>query len=286
MRVSSLSDDRVLGLLSRYFIPCWASRDAYQLEASRAEQEELLRIDRSRLRQKLEGGNVCVYILAPDGEVAATLPVQRAYRPENLLPFLEKLIKDQGIQPRSPETIRATRTPPREAARPHSDGGLLLHVFTRLEDAGPNRGVSQDWVDLTAVEWLAFVPPPDARPETAWKVSPTIANKLYQCFYPPGPHWSSADSKVASGNLTARVVSVTAQKIIVKLTGSLELIYPARGLKADGRVTARVVGVIHCDPARKVITNFSLVSEEAEHVWYWQGKPQPRKMAVAVENAQ
>ena len=31
MRVSSLSNERIQGLVSRYFVPAWISRDNYQL---------------------------------------------------------------------------------------------------------------------------------------------------------------------------------------------------------------------------------------------------------------
>jgi hypothetical protein len=91
MRVSSLSDERVIALLTRYFVPAWLSRDRYQLEpVSQAEKEELLRIDRERGRRGLRGGTVCVFLVAPDGAVLATQPVQQASDPENLARFLER----------------------------------------------------------------------------------------------------------------------------------------------------------------------------------------------------
>jgi hypothetical protein len=41
MRVSSLSDEKVINLLTKYFIPVWVSRDHYQLAApSDAEKDE------------------------------------------------------------------------------------------------------------------------------------------------------------------------------------------------------------------------------------------------------
>src|SRR5437588_11420983 len=100
MRVSSLSDERVIALVSRYFVPVWLSRDHYQAgQVTPAEHEEVLRMDRDRQHRGLKGGSVCVYILAPDGAVTATMPVQQAHKPENLVPFLERIGAQQNRPP-------------------------------------------------------------------------------------------------------------------------------------------------------------------------------------------
>ena len=83
MRVSSLSDPRVIALLSKYFVPSWVSRDFYQLEGDHQEEKtEIDRLDRDRRNRGLKGGNVCVYIVAPNGDVVAAQPVQLACKPE------------------------------------------------------------------------------------------------------------------------------------------------------------------------------------------------------------
>ncbi len=64
MRASSLSDERVIELVSRYFVPAWLSRDNYQLGArSDAERAEIRRIDLDKRKRGLNGGTVCVYLL-------------------------------------------------------------------------------------------------------------------------------------------------------------------------------------------------------------------------------
>src|SRR3954453_19062092 len=108
MRVSSLSDERGIALLTRYFVPAWLSRDHYQLgPASQAEREELLRLDRERARRGLRGGTVCVFVVAPDGSRPPTQPVQQACRPENLVPLLDRVVEREGLRPRSPAAARA-----------------------------------------------------------------------------------------------------------------------------------------------------------------------------------
>ena len=99
MRVSSLSDRRVIELISKYFVPAWVSRDFYQLDGdNNDEKAEVARLDGERRKRGLEGGTVCVFIVAPNGDVLATQRVQLAFKPENLIPFLQKIIADQKLK--------------------------------------------------------------------------------------------------------------------------------------------------------------------------------------------
>jgi hypothetical protein len=283
MRVSSLSDDRVIRLLTQYFVPVWVSRDHYQLAPpSKAEQDELLRLDRDRRQRRLEGGTVSVFLVAPDGTVAGSQPVQLAYKPENLVPFLEKYIKEGGVRPRDPAAARATAAP-RPQARAKAEGGLLLTVRTRFDGKGPNRGVGRDRVELAPAEWAALLPAGDARPGSSWQVPREVADKFFGLFYPPLPHWDAKDSKVVSGSLTATAVSVSAREVQVKLAGAVDLLYPYTGKATDGRVKAKLVGVMRYHPGRRAITSFVLVSDEASYVWHWEDRPQPGTMLIAVE---
>jgi hypothetical protein len=292
MRVSSLSDGRVIDLLTRYFVPALYSRDHYQDGGpSRAEQEEVLRIDRDRARRGLKGGTVCVYILAPDGAVLATLPVQLAYRPENLLPLLKDVVDGRRLRPRDPDVVKASTAPAPPPARPRTEGGLLLHFWTRADDRGSNRGVSQDRVELTAAEWRTVVPAAESRPGASWDVPQKVAHKLFQYCYPPGPHWNARDCKVLGGKLSATVLSVSDAETRVRLTGKLELAFPYPAASDDrtnagppGRVTARLTGVVRYSPARRAITSWEMASEEAEYVRYWQGKAISSKLLIAAES--
>jgi hypothetical protein len=285
MRVSSLSDERVIRLLTQYFVPVWVSRDHYQMAPPpKAERDELARIDQERRKRGLEGGTVSVNVLAPDGTVTHTQPVQKAYRAENLVPFLEGIVASQRLRPRSAEAIRASAAGPRPRPRPRTEGGMMLHVYTGSEGAkGLERGLSQDWVELTAAEWSSLVPPRGAGAGASWGVPRKVADRPFQHCYPPGPHWSVKDSKVVSGALTATVVSTSGTETRLRLTAKLGLEFPARGKPAPGRVTARLVGFARYDPGRRAFTRLVLVSEEAKYVWDWKGRPQAHKMAVALE---
>ncbi len=284
MRVSSLSDDRVIRLVSKYFVPVWHSRDNYQMgEPAKEEQEEILRIDRDKKKHNLEGGNVCVYLLLPDGAVVASLPVQRASNPDNLVPFLEKFIAAEKLTPRDADAAKAVAGM-REPARPKTaKGAILLHTWTRLDDKGTNRGTSQDWVEWTTADWKSLIPAADARAGASWQIPRAVANKLFERCYPPGPHWKAKESKVASGELKATVVAIETEEVRVKLEGKTEVLYPYEGKDTDPRTRARLLGYLRYDRTKQAIASFALVSEEAESVWYWQGKPQPNKVLIAVE---
>jgi hypothetical protein len=282
MRVSSLSDERVIRLLARHFVPVWLSRDHYQLGApAEAEREELLRIDRERAARKLPGGAVCVHVLAPDGALLATLPVQKAWKAENLVPFLEKVVAGHKFEARSAAAVKASTAAPRKP-KPAA-GAVLLSVFTRFDDRGPNRGVSHDRVELGRAEWSAFAPPAGARAGTTWEVPRKVSDRVLRYAYPPLPRWDARQSKVTRSALKATVTGAGPAEVRVRLEGKLELAYPVRGERAEGRVTATLVGALRYDPRARALTSFLLASEEAEYAWEWEGKPLARKIAVAVE---
>jgi len=283
MRVSSLSDERVIRLISKYFVPVWVSRDNYQLDPrNKDEQAELERIDAERHKRGLEGGTVCVFVLDAGGDVLATQRVQLAYKPENLVHFLEKLIADKKLTPRDAEAVRATTAQP-AAIKPKTEGGRLVHVWTRCDQKGVNNGLSHDRVELTAAECKTFAPAADARTGATWTIPERVAHKLFQYCYPPGPHWKAKDSKVRSGTMKATLVELSAKEARIKLDGEMELSFPYTGKPTDGRVTARFVGVVHQDVKKQTLTSLALVAEQADYVWYWQGKPQPIQMRIAME---
>jgi hypothetical protein len=284
MRVSSLSDAQVIELISKYFVPAWASRDHYQQTDFKAEQEELLRIDRSKEKNNLPGGVVCVYLLAPDGEVYATLPVQQAWKPDKLIPVLKDYIDKEKLKPRDADAVKAGTAPPPPPPKPKADGAILIHVWTRIDEkTGVNRGVGSDLVELTADQWKAFLPAKDAKAGDTWKVAPETVDALYEYFYPPLPHWNVKESKLVSSALTATVVSTSEKEVNVRLEGDLDLIYPFTGKPTDAHATGKLTGYVRVDPEKRTLTAFALASEDADFVGMWDGKAQPRKMRIAAE---
>jgi hypothetical protein len=283
MRVSSLSDARVIRLISTYFVPVWLSRDAYQEVAPPQEEwAELLRIDHDCVKRGLAGGAVCVFLLDPDGTVAAAQLVQQACKPEKLAPFLEKFSHQSALGPRAAAAVKETSAGMRTARPPALRSHLVLHTWTRYQETEPNRGTSQDWVEYTVGEWATFLPPGKAIPGTSWRVPRAVADKLFERCYPPSPNWSVQQCKMVDAQLIATAVSLAPKEVCVRLEGKLALVHPAEGKDTDRRVKATVLGYLRYDPKHQVVISFVLASEAAESVWYWQGRPQPQKMLIAV----
>jgi hypothetical protein len=281
MRASSLSDARVIDLVSKYFVPVSVSRDDYQREPRDADEKaELVRLDRERARRGLKGGNVCVFVVAANGDVLTTQPVQLAYKPENLLPLLQSIIAEQKLGPRGEEAIQASAAKPADT-KPKTDGGRFVHIWTSL-DTGGNRGLSNDRAELTAAQCKAFLPPVDAKPGTSWDIPEEIAHKLFQNGYPPGPQWMTKDAKVLKGTLKATLAAVSDKEAHIELSGEMILKFPV-GKPTEGRITAHFVGAARVNRKKQTLRSLELVSEQAEYVWYWQGKPQPRKLRIAME---
>jgi hypothetical protein len=279
--VSSLSNPRVIELVSKYFVPAWYSRDFYQIEGDHQdEKKEIARIDAERVKRRLEGGNVNVFIIADNGDVLATQRVQVAYKPENLIPFLEKIIAQQKLKPRSENAIRDNTAKP-VAAKPKTEGGRFIHIWTRL-DTGENRGLSNDQVELTAKQWKSFLPPADAKVGSSWDIPEEIAHKLVQYGYPPSPNWMTKDCKVLKGTIKATLAELSGEEAHIKLEGKMELKFPV-GKPTEGRITAHFEGVARGDSKKQTLSSLAMVSKNAEYVWYWQGKPQPMKMRIALE---
>src|SRR5262249_25296762 len=119
-----------------------------------------------------------------------------------------------------------------------------------------------------------------------WQVPEKVAEKLFRYFYPPGPNWDSRQSSVTKANLSATLAAMSVQGTEITLRGSVELSYPFAGAGTDGKVTAKLVGVVRYNPQKRQLLSLAMVAEEAQFVWMWQGKPQPEKMAIAVEMEQ
>lgn len=274
MRVSSLSDKRVIRLISDHFVPVWVSRDNYQLpDAGKGDKAFLAKVDASRRAKKLESGSVCVYIANHEGEVVATLPVGRACKPELLRPFLDKLLPDERPPARKVVAI---------AEKPKGVKQRTFLVRTRFDDPGVNRGTSRDRVELTAAEAATFVPP-KAEVGTRWKIEAATAEKLLRHAYPPLPYWEAKLARVRKAELTARVVSIDGDKATLRLEGDLDLVYPYKGTPTDGKVTATLAAVAEVDVRARELKSFTLASKEGRYVWFWEGKSQPKKIAFVVE---
>src|SRR5262249_40527302 len=114
MRVSSLSNPQVIALLQQYFVPVYVGRDeSRQIQPSPEDQRELRRVGDECRKCGLEAGSVCVYVIPPDGAMLATQVVQKASKPEQLVPSLQQIIEKERVQARPSEAKPAPAAPPK-----------------------------------------------------------------------------------------------------------------------------------------------------------------------------
>lgn len=285
MRASSFSNPDVIRLVSRYFVPVWVSRDDYALnKKNKAEAAEWQRIHTTTGRLGLSNGNVSVYLLDPAGTPLASMVVTTALSPDKLIAMLRKVIEEKHYQPRKSEAIQATRRPLPGQFQPRKPGGLVVHVWTRFLTGETEKGMGEDWVELTPVAWAELVPGANARVGTTWTVSRKVADRLYQYCYPPLCEYNASSSKIHQATLTACWSAASAKEVQVSLRGTLELDHSRDGTN-DGRVSARLIGLVTYDPGRKVITSLRLASERATFVWHWKGQANPSRIAIGMESA-
>jgi hypothetical protein len=285
MRAVSLSKPSIIELLSRYFVPAWVSVDDYGKERkSNAEYRAWEQVRASAERQGLFHGTVTAYVLGSDGIVLDSMDVGDALRPENLQRMLEKVVKDRHLQPRNSESVHASAASTFPSPRPKHRTGLLLHVWTcYLPSSGDNRGVGEDWVELSSTEWEPLAPPAGTRVGESWDLPRRLADKLYRYFYPAVCVYNPSASRIRRADLTATLASSTADDAIVILQGFVDLDH--NGDKEDpGRVVARMQGALRYDPRERIITSFQMASEKAVFAWDYHGKVHTPAIAIAVES--
>ena len=86
MRASSLSNEKVIALLNRSFVPVYTSNEDYRDNggAPPEERDELQRVVRETQKAGRSAGTVHVYLLAPDGRALDSLHVATAYKVDKL----------------------------------------------------------------------------------------------------------------------------------------------------------------------------------------------------------
>jgi hypothetical protein len=283
--VSSLSDPKVIDVLTKYFVPVWRSRDFYQIAGpAKEEREELLRIDRECQQKKLDGGSVAVFVIDADGTVLAAMKLHDARLPEKLVPMLQKVVEDKKVEARSKEVIAKAVSAYQDRHKPKEEGARIFHTWTRFTDNRAGYGVSEDWVELSKEDVEGLLPAKDAKAGTTYKVPDKVLDKLAVTFYPPAPNWQLDDSEVVSRKLTATVKSISKDVVEVTLQGEAVVNHPF-GVKKEtpGKATVPLVGTLKGNLKDRGLTQFALVSDGAKYVWQYQNTPQPQTMAVAVE---
>src|SRR5712691_1535243 len=117
MRAGPLSNDKVIALLNRYYVPVYVSNEDYHgksASASPEEKKEKQRIFIEFLDGKLGTGDVHVYIMKPDGHAMEGLDIGSAMKIDKMIALLERCAAKLGTAAGDPVIApKATSAPPK-----------------------------------------------------------------------------------------------------------------------------------------------------------------------------
>jgi hypothetical protein len=287
LRASSLSNDKVVSLLNRYFVPVYARNGDYRPAKGQAdgatvvppaERAEYFRIYHEALQAKLSTGTVHVYILDPAGHPIDSLHVARATDPERLAALLESAVTKLKVHAGPPLVA-----PCCQAQAPVAEpGSLVLHLTARyLQRQGddyvrprPVLGTersgqwgalpSEDWIVLPRAEWLKLLPAA-ARPGTHWDVDPAVAARVLTHFFPPTENTDIRTNRIDELVLRGKVLSVKAGIVLARLEGRFKMKHPFYHRDTDEFVATDMVGLLEYESGRPAIRSLRLVTDRATY---------------------
>jgi hypothetical protein len=301
MRAGPLSNEAVIDLLNRYFVPVYV--DGVYLagnEAATAEEKTAYRQlfeefhrhnDEAQANgaEKLSIGSVHAYILTSDGRVVDSLHVGQA-KAGRVAEMLRRAVAALKVEPGEPVVTPAAQSLPPSApaeilvlhltarylvARQSAEASPLAEgQFVPIHNAvlGTERAgnwsdlPSENWIVLAPAEWRRLVPEGDLGAGRSWDIDPEVAAKLYLRFYPDTEANDFSANRIDRQALRAKVVSVNDATVRVRLDGDLKMkhaFYPNHD--DDHYVETAVVGYFDYQTARREIRSFRLVTDGATY---------------------
>jgi RNA polymerase sigma factor (sigma-70 family) len=260
LRARGLSDDRVIGLLNRYFVPVYHSRAEYTggAPADADEKGTVRRIYGETLEAKMHVGDDCIYILSPDGKPLDSFGIRLTRQPEPFAARLEESVAKLGTPPGEPVVKpRRQSLPP-----PAASDDLALHLTARIL-AGTSwcEFPAENWFVLPRADWTKLTPA-DTALGFSWEIDPELTARLLTCFYPQTENNDLSTNRIERQLLRGEVVDVRAGVARVRLDGSLRMKHPFYGKRPDDSyVEAALAGYLdydlglHCIRTLRLVTN-------------------------------
>ena len=316
MRASSFSNQKIIDLLNRYFVP--VTIDGVYLnqnEASQAAEKAAYREVFQKFHQankeakdgaKFSVGTVHAYILAPDGRPVDSLHVADAAQPDKLLQMLEKAKEKLKVAAGAPlGKFTPLSTMPKAEA-----GSLILHLTARyltakgqpnarkdIDDAyvplqaaglGTKQSdwhslPSEDWIVLDKADWSKLLPAGDVVTGKSWDIDGKVSAKILTRFYPTTELNDLAKNRLDKQSLKATVIALEAGIAIARIDGSLKMKHPFYPNRDDENfVEATIVGFMEfttSPTAPPRIRSLYLVTEKAV---YGENAKRAQPFGVAV----
>jgi hypothetical protein len=270
-----LSDNRVVTLLNRYYVPVYTSNEEFREGGSAPPEEraELLRIHREGREKQLSVGSVHAYVLSPDGRTLDSLHVAEAFKPERLATMLERQARALGVRAGEP----VLKPAPQSAAQPQP-GALLLHLtarylerrgeeYTLVTGAGGNWSAlpGEDWLSLDREQWTKLFPPGKPAVGHSWEVDREVAAALLNRFYPPTENNDLRKNRIDRQSFRGTVTALKDGVALARLEGSFKMKHPFYHKDDNNFAEGRFVGYVEWDVRGAEIRSFRLVTEDAKY---------------------
>ncbi len=285
MRASSLSNAKVIALLNHYFVPVYLRNEDCAEDGGAPAQEnaERNRIYREAIQAGLPAGTVCAFMLTPDARPIAVAPLNQsvATDPDRLAQTMERVIRDLN----TPKGEPLVQPAPQSAAPSCDPDSLVLHLTARyLERSGTDyvrvdaKSVlgsqkggnwgnlpSEDWIVLSAAEWIKLLPPGDVRSDTSWDLDNEVAAKFLCRFFPPTENTDFEKNRIDAQSLAARVESIRGGVVRARIEGQMKMKHPFYHKDDTNFVEATLVGYVDFDQSKARIRSLRLVTDKATY---------------------
>jgi hypothetical protein len=265
MRTGPFSEEKVIGLLNKYFVPVYAVNEDYAKDGPQPAEEkaEYQRIYRAALDAKRPAGTVHVYLLSPDGKYYDSMHVAKAAEKDKLAELLENTVKDLKVEGGKP-LVKPT---PQSVAPAAKDGGFVLHLTARpLKGGGSWGGVSENWIVLSADEVKQLLPAGKVEKGRKWDIGKEVTTKLLKPVYPVTENNDLSSNRIDKQELKATVISNGDGVARAKIEGDLKMkhtFYPHR--EDNNFVEATLVGYVDFEPATQHVRTLRLVTDPATY---------------------
>jgi RNA polymerase sigma factor (sigma-70 family) len=263
LRAFGLADDRVIGLLNRYFVPVYHSRAEYPGGVSAPADEKALvrRIYGETLEAKMHAGDDCIYILSPDGEPIDSFGIRPTRQPEQFAERLQESVRKLGTQAGQP----LVKPGPQSVPPPPGPDDLVLHLTARiLAGKAWCEFPAENWLVLPPADWKKLVPP-DMAVGSSWEIDPELAGRLLVHFYPQSENNDLGTNRIDRQSLRGQVVVSGDSMVRVRLDGHLRMKHRFYNKPDDNFVEAPLTGYLDYDPNARRIRALRLVTENATY---------------------
>jgi len=260
MRAGPFSDDKIIKILNRYYVPFYASHEDYERGENGVPKEETAVF--SKLMQvfhaaKFETGSVFVYIFTGDLTPLGTLHVAKASNTDVLEKFL------MGYVSRIPISGGEVSFKPRPQSvpPPASKDSLILHVFIR----GINmvrKFPHEDYI-VVSPEEIQRLLPPARRTGESWALDQQVATRVGQRIHPT-IEWLLSDehgytTRIDQLNIRATELPSTGEFKIARLEGKLKMLRTSFYFTPDkSHVSANLSGYMKYNGSRVVSLEISV----------------------------